>query len=96
MQKDKEIFESLIAGGLIGATLGALITNNKNGSTLGALAGAVIMASLKASENALKTKIPLLMEEGDALYEIQPGGAKKFIKSIPKNTRQLPRNFTLE
>lgn len=43
MKKDAEILQSLIAGGLIGATLGAMLTKKgSEGTALGAIAGAVL------------------------------------------------------
>jgi outer membrane lipoprotein SlyB len=96
MKKDDEIIESLIAGGLIGAALGALITGNNNGSGLGAIAGAVVIASLKANENAQKTNIPLLIEEDNILYEVKADGSKKIIKSISRNLKKVPKRFILQ
>lgn len=82
---DENIFQSLIAGGLIGAALGALLSKDKEeGATIGALAGAVILATYKANEQAQKTNLPVYVEEDGKLYEIQPGGIKRFIKDIPK------------
>lgn len=96
MQNDDEILESLLQGGVIGGALGALLTGNKNGTVLGVLAGAAILASIKANKNAEKTNIPLVREEGNSLYEIQPDGTKRFIKSFPKNSKSLPKKFTLK
>lgn len=96
MQDDNEIFESLLIGGVIGAALGALITNNKSGSSLGAIAGAAILASYAANEKARKTNIPLLIKENNTLYEIKSDGSKRFIKSIPQNKKHLPKKFTLK
>ncbi|MEO8146861.1 MAG: hypothetical protein ABI723_04440 [Bacteroidia bacterium] len=96
MKNDREILEAVIVGGLIGATLGTLIFNDKNGSGLGALAGAAILSSYRANENARRTKIPLIIEEENALYEIKPDGSRRFIKSIPKNTKPIPQKFTLK
>jgi len=84
-KNDENIFQSLIAGGLIGAALGALISKDKEeGVTIGALAGAVILATYKANEQAQKTNLPVYVEQDSKLFEIQPGGNKRFIKNIPK------------
>ena len=84
-KNDENIFQSLIAGGLIGAALGALISKDREeGATIGALAGAVILATYKANEQAQKTNLPVYIEEDGKLFEIQPGGVKRFIKDIPK------------
>ena len=96
MNKDREILESLIVGGLIGAALGALIGNDKNNSGIGALAGAAILASLKANEKAQKTNIPLLIEEDNALYELSADGSKKLIKLLPKSNSIIPKKFILQ
>jgi hypothetical protein len=96
MKNDTEILESLLVGGLVGAALAALISNNKSGIGLGAIAGAVLLASFKANENAKKTNIPLLIEENNALYEQSPDGSKRFIKAIPKYQVEIPANFIIE
>jgi hypothetical protein len=90
---DKNVFQSLIAGGLIGAALATLLSKDK---TLGALAGAVILATYKANQEAKKTHLPICVEENGKLYEMQPDGEKKFIKDIPKPTPPLHRYFRLK
>lgn len=97
MENDNEIVESLIAGGLIGAALGALLSKNKgDGSALAAIAGAALLATFKANEQAKKTNIPLYTEEDGNLYELQPGGSKKFIKTIEKSNIRLLESFNLK
>jgi len=98
-EKDKEVLGSLIAGGFIGATLGALISDDKSkgtGAGLGALAGAALFATLQANENAKKTKVPMVFEENNALYEIRPDGTKVKIKELPEQTKGIPAKFTIE
>ncbi len=96
MKGDDEIFESLIAGGVIGAALGSLISKNKDdGATLGAIAGAAIIATFKANEKAKQTNLPLYEEESGNLYKIEPGGNKQFIRKIEKSKVRLPENFKL-
>lgn len=97
-KRENSIFESLLFGGIIGTTLGSLISksNKGEGSLIGAIAGAAILASIKANENARKTHIPLVMEENDALYELYPDGSKKLIKYLPKSPKILPSKFTLK
>lgn len=96
MEKDDEIVQSLIAGGLIGAALGALLSKNKEeGASLGALAGAAILATFKASEQAKKSNVPLLYEENSCLYEIQPDGSKKFIKELEPSHSLPSKTFKL-
>lgn len=98
MKNNDEILQSLIAGGLIGAALGALIADKdkQSGAELGALAGAVLFATFKANENAKKVNIPMIVEENNAIYEISPDGTKRFIKEIPKSKIEIPSNFILQ
>jgi hypothetical protein len=98
MKNDEEIFESLIAGGLIGAALGALLSKNNGGggATLGALAGAAILATFKANEKAMQMNMPMYVEENGKLYQIQPGGIRKFIRKIDKPSVKLQEHFKLK
>lgn len=96
MKNDNEIIESLIAGGIIGAALGALITNNKNGAGLGAIAGAAILASFKANEQAKKINFPLIIEENNALYQLGKDGSKTLIKRLPRSSGHVAKEFTLK
>ena len=97
MKRDDEILESLIVGGFIGAALGALLSKNKNeGGTLGALAGAVLLATFKANETAQKTNVPVYIEQDGNVYEINAIGEKKFIKKIKEYHKQIPRKFQLK
>ena len=77
--------------------MGALLTKNKEeGATIGAIAGAVILATYKANEQAQKTNLPVYVEENSKLYEIQPGGKKRFIKNIPKPNITVSEHFKLK
>lgn len=97
MKNDDEILQSLIAGGLIGAALGALVSKNKEeGATLGALAGAAILATFKANEKAMQANVPMYVEEDGNLYLIEPGGNKIFIQKIEKPSVTLPNSFKLK
>lgn len=79
MEQDDKILENLITGGVGGAALGALLSKDKGeGATLGALAGAAILATFRANEEAKKSKLPLILEEEGSLYEISPDGQRKF------------------
>ncbi|MBL7800295.1 MAG: hypothetical protein JNL95_06170 [Chitinophagales bacterium] len=96
MKNDEEIFESLITGGLIGATLGAILTNkSENGTILGAMAGAAILATFKANQKAMQTNLPMFVEENGNLYQIQSGGMKKLIRKIDKPSIRLKEHFKL-
>jgi hypothetical protein len=94
---DENIIRFLIAGGLIGTALGALLSKDKGeGSMIGAIAGAVILATYKANEQARKAHLPVYIEEDRKLYEIQSGSSKKYIKDIPKPDFQLKEHFKLK
>lgn len=97
MKSDEEIIKSLIAGGIIGAGLGALIfqKNKDEGAILGALAGAAILATYKANEAARKMQLPMYIEEDNILYEIKADGSKHFVKNIEKSTKKLDQKFKL-
>ena len=97
MKNDDKTVENLISGGIIGAALGALISDNKEeGATIGAIAGAVIFATLKANEAAKQTHVPFYVQENNILYQIQPDGSKLFVKNIEKPKIQLQQHFTLK
>ncbi len=83
MNNDDEIIGSLIAGGIIGAALGSLLSEKNSAGEntfLGALAGAAIVATYKANQNAQKTNVPVYVEENGSLYEQTTNGEKRFIK----------------
>lgn len=97
MKNDEEIIKSLIAGGFIGAALGALISNDKEeGVTLGAIAGAALLATFRANEDAKRTNVPMYIEEDGQLFQVQPNGNKKFIRKIEKPSVRLQENFKLK
>lgn len=95
MKKDDEIFESLIKGGLIGAALGAIISKDKEeGTFLGSLAGAALLATFKANEQAKLSNLPVYVEENGSIYEMYADGKKKLIKTIEKLSNQVPELYT--
>ena len=99
MKSDEEIIKSLIVGGLIGAELGAVLSTKKNMGddlALGALATAVILATYKANEKAMQTKVPLYVEDAGNLYKIESDGVKKFIRKIDKPIIKLQTHFKLK
>lgn len=94
---DENIIRSLIAGGIIGSALGTLLSKDKEeGSIIGSIAGAVILATYKANEQARKTNLPVYIEENRKLYEIQPDGSKIYIKDIPKPNILFNEHFKLK
>ena len=97
MKEENTTIESLIKGGLIGAALGALLSKDKEeGAIIGTLLGAAITATLKASEEAKKTDIPMFVEEDGKLYEVKSKDQKRFIKNIEKNPTNLSARFKLK
>lgn len=97
MNNDNEIVKNLVAGGIIGAALGALIADdNQEGATIGAIAGAVFFATLKANDKAKQTHIPFYIEEDGTLYKIASDGSKHFVKRIEKSQTKLKKQFILK
>jgi hypothetical protein len=98
MNEDEEILESLIAGGLIGAALGALLSQKEesNGAFVGSMLGAAILATYKANQQAKKANIPVYEVENGNLIEIGPNGVKRIIKKIEQSNIILPKNFQLK
>ena len=96
MSKEDEIFQSLIAGGLIGAGLGALLTGKKDDALLGAIAGAAIMATYKASEEAEDRNFPVFIVEDGKLFEQKPDGNKIYVRDIRKSGKKFSSNYKLK
>lgn len=96
MKEENSIIDSLIKGGLIGAAFGALLSKDKeDGALLGAIVGAAVSATLKANEDALKTNLPVYVEEDGKLYEIDSTGNKRFVKELKKTNFQMSEQFKL-
>ena len=97
MNNDNEIVKNLVAGGIIGAALGAMISDdNQQGATIGAIAGAVIFATLKANEEAKKTHVPFYIQEDFVLYKINTDGTKEFVRTVEKHKTDLKKHFILK
>lgn len=97
MKTENSIIEELIVGGLIGAGLGALLSDNeKEGATIGAIAGAVIFATFKANEEAKKTKVPFYVQENNVLYKIDADGKKHFVRNVETPKYKLNKRFKLK
>jgi hypothetical protein len=96
LKNDEEIFQLLVLGGLIGGVLRALISKTKKSDALlGAIAGAVLLATYKANLRALEMNIPMCTEDNGSLYKIQPDGKKEFIRKIDK-PKVIQREFKLK
>lgn len=90
-----EIIEGALAGGLIGAALGAFLLGRR-GTLAAALLGAAIGASVNAIKEAEEHDIPVMIEEDGVLYYLNPDGTKKRIRKIKRSVTKLPSRFTLE
>lgn len=97
MANDDDILESLIAGGLIGAGLGAWLSKDKeDGAIIGAILGAAFSATLSANKEAQKTNQPVLVAEQGKLYRVLPNGDKQFIKNLPQASQDWEEHFKLK
>lgn len=95
MNSDREIIESLVAGGLLGAALGALVSDDNHGTAIGALAGAAIVASFRANQRAQAAGMPVMIEQNNELVRIWPDGRRELIRKIPKANARIPKKFKL-
>jgi len=96
MSEDKKIIKKLLAGGFIGATLGQIMSKNRsNGITLGALAGAALVATFTAYEKAKKSNLAMIYEEDNVLYQ-EINGEKIKIKDLEKSTFPLKNKYILK
>jgi hypothetical protein len=93
MKNNNQLFKTLHEDGLIGNGLYKIVTDHVESSSLSIIAGAALQASFDAYEKAKKTKLPLVMKEGDFLYKIKSDGSKKILKIFPKNINKLANTF---
>jgi hypothetical protein len=95
-EEEDEMLKSLVADGSVGVALGTLIANDKSeGDGLGALAGAALFASFRASQRAQLGSTPVYILENGNLYEASRG-RKLFIKKIHRRSSGLPKTFDLD
>jgi hypothetical protein len=96
MENEKEIIDSLVVGGVVGAALGALISNNKErGITIGTIAGAALFATFNAHEKAKRSNLRLVYEEDGIIYEEQ-NGVKKVLRKIEKPKISVKNRYKLK
>jgi len=95
-KKEIDIIKSAINGGVIGASLGALITGKGKDSMLSALVGAAIGASIKALEESREVEIPILYEEDGIVYRRYTDGRIEKVKTIERTKTKIPSTFSLE
>jgi hypothetical protein len=95
MNDDDKILEHLVAGGIIGTALEALLSRNNDVTGLGALIGATILATYKASEKAKQTNVPVYVVENGNLCLVDKDGNKKIIRKIEEPAVKLKPRFKL-
>ncbi|MBK7127801.1 MAG: glycine zipper 2TM domain-containing protein [Crocinitomicaceae bacterium] len=96
-QNRDEIIKDAIAGGLIGAALGAMLTGKSDRSILAAIVGAAINASLKAQQEVKALDTSVVYEIDGIIYRVHPDGSKEFVKRLPRSKRRIyKREFRLE
>ena len=82
---------------MIGAALSTLMSTDKEeGATIGAIAGAAILATYRANQQAMQSNVPVMIEENGNIYLLHPGGRKEFIREIPKSTVILHNRYKLK
>jgi hypothetical protein len=97
MNKQDNTLESLVAGGFIGAALGAWLSKDKEeGALIGALLCAVFAATEHANREAIKTNQAVLQVEKGSLYRILPNGEKQFVKSLRRTRKKWDNHFKLK
>jgi outer membrane lipoprotein SlyB len=94
-QNRDDIIKDAIAGGLIGAALGAMLTGKSDRSVLAAIVGAAIGASLSAQSEVKKLDTSVLYEINGIIYRVHPDGSKEFVKRIPRSKRRVTKEFRL-
>lgn len=90
-----QIIENALKGGAIGAALGALLTGKSKDTMTAALLGAAIGASVQALNEAKANNLPVVIEESNVLYTLNPDGSKTQIKKLKRINRQIPSSFTI-
>ncbi len=86
---------TLIAGGVVGAALGAILTNKPKNLMISAVLGAAVTATYEASQRAKGNQLPILFEDDGILWRREPNGQIKKIKSLPIADRKFDREFYL-
>jgi hypothetical protein len=96
MDNEKEIVDSLVVGGVVGASLGALISKNKErGVAIGAIAGAALFATFHAYERAKNSNLRLVYEDNGVIYE-EYNGVRKSVREINKPKIILKNRYKLK
>ena len=90
-----EIVEGALAGGLIGAALGAILLGKSKDTLAAALLGAAIGASVSAMKEAEEKDIPVMIEENGVLYYLNGDGSKTRIRKVRNAGPKLPSRFNI-
>lgn len=90
-----EIIEGFLAGGLIGASLGAILTGKKKETIVASLVGAAIGASIIAQKEAESLTTPIMYEENGRIYKRYANGSIEFVKDLPKSRAVIPSTFSI-
>ena len=72
----KTFIENAVAGGIVGAALGALLTEKGERTFIAGLVGAAIGASLEALKEAESISTPIMFEENGEIYKQYSNGKK--------------------
>ena len=96
MKSNKRKIETLFTKGIIGKLLLEFILKKHNGSGTDLIAQIAVFSSFEANKKALKTKLPVIIEEDHKLYEINSNGNKKFIKHLKRSGKTIPQDFILK
>ncbi|EQA36363.1 hypothetical protein LEP1GSC047_3116 [Leptospira inadai serovar Lyme str. 10] len=97
-REDDKILENVIAGGILGTGLTALLKERKVNGTelaLGALLGAIILASVNAKAKAREHNQDVLIRRGDSLFRKLPSGKEIFLRELPPRKSNFPRQYDL-
>ena len=91
-----ERIENAIAGGLVGAALGAVLTNKSGDTIIAGLVGAAIGASISAMDEANNIPTPIMLEEYGKLYKRYADGRMEFVKDLPRHNQKIPSTFSID
>jgi len=98
MSKDDKYdkLEGALAGGAIGAALGALLTEKQEETIVLSLLGAACGATYQAFKESRNMESGILYEENGAIYKALPNGRKELVKKLDKNNTEVPKVFTID
>jgi len=95
LDQNNETIATIIAGGLFGAFVGKLLTDDDEGALLLGVLGALVAASQRSKEVGKNNNIPILIARDQKLYKLYPDGSEEFIKDLPKAKKEWAQQFEL-